>query len=124
MHTNETLNQVQNFLKLLTNRNLDELTNLFSENIDWYIPGDQEKAKWLGRRKTKQDVKEFYQLLWQNTEPVSATIDKILTDDTTAVITGEFSTKMLQTNNIVDSIFCIQLTFENRLDYKVSFTGG
>ncbi len=115
MNADQTRTRVQNFLQLLTERNLDELINLFSENLDWYIPGDEQKAKWLGRRNTRKEVKEFYQVLWQNTEPLTAVIDKIFVEDDSAVITGEFSTKMLQTNNIVNSPFCIQLKLENGL---------
>lgn len=106
---------VQNFLQLLTQRNLDELSNLFSDTIDWYIPGNIEKAPWLGKKNSRNEVREFYELLWKNTEPVSAQIDKIITDQDTAIITGEFSTKMLQTNKIVHSIFSIQITIENGL---------
>ncbi len=62
------------------------MAGLFSENIDWYIPGDKEKASWLGRRKNRQEVKEFHELLWKKTAPVSATINNILFDGNTAVI--------------------------------------
>lgn len=67
MDTNQTRNIVQLFLKLLTERNIEGIAGLFSENVDWYIPGDKEKASWLGRRKNRKEVKEFYELLWNNT---------------------------------------------------------
>lgn len=104
---------VQDFLKYLAERNLMELTQLFAETVDWYIPGDESKAPWLGKRNTQQAVSDFYSLLWENTEPVSANIDNIFTDTENAVITGEFSTKMLQTNNVVNSLFCIQMRVQN-----------
>jgi len=118
MNSTQTKNIVQHFLQLMAKRKLVELTNLFSEKIDWYIPGNIEKALWLGRRNSKEEVKEFYELLWKNTVPVSAQIDKIFVDANNAIITGEFSTKMVQTNKIVDSLFCIQITFENDLIVK------
>lgn len=49
--TNQTRNIVQLFLQLLTERNIERIAGLFSENIDWYIPGNKEKASWLGRKK-------------------------------------------------------------------------
>ncbi len=106
---NKSLKVVQSFLDFLTERNLEKLTNLFSENVDWFIPGDESKAEWLGRRNSKRDVSDFYELLWKNTEPISAKIDNIFTEKENAVITGEFSTKMLATNKVVDSLFCIQM---------------
>jgi uncharacterized protein len=115
MTTTQTQDVVNNFFQCLTQRNLDGLTNLFSENIDWYIPGDQEKAPWLGARTSRKEVKEFYELLWKNTEPVDAKIDNIFVQDKNAVVAGEFSTRMLQTNKTVSSLFFIQLTVENNL---------
>ncbi len=115
---NNTQSLVQNFFSKLTERNLDELVALFSENVDWYIPGDETKAPWLGRRNSRQDVATFYTLLWSQTEPVSAAIDCLLTDDENAVVTGEFSTRMLATGKMVESLFCIQMKFQDGLITK------
>jgi uncharacterized protein len=104
---------VQNFLKYLGERNLTELTQLFSETVDWYIPGDETKATWLGIRNSRQEVSDFYELLWKNTQPISANIDNIFADEENAVIVGEFSTKMVKTNNILNSLFCIQMRIQD-----------
>ncbi|MEJ5051534.1 nuclear transport factor 2 family protein [Chryseobacterium culicis] len=104
---------IQHFLQFLSGRKLTELTNLFSDTVDWYIPGDEQKAAWLGVRNNKQEVSDFFELLWKNTEPVSAKIDHIFNDDENVVITGEFETKMLETGNVVESLFCIQMRIQN-----------
>jgi len=109
---------IQRFFQSLTSRDLEMLTSLFSEEIDWYIPGDENAAPWLGRRHSRQEVKDFYKLLWENAEPISATIDKIFIDQNDAVITGEFSSRMLKTGKVVDSLFFIQLKAENDLIIK------
>ncbi|MET4084107.1 ketosteroid isomerase-like protein [Pedobacter sp. UYP30] len=102
-----------NFFQTSFRKNLEELTHIFSETIDWYIPGDKTKAPWLGTRSNRNEIREFYELLWENTEPISATIDKILIENDTAIISGEFSSKMTQTNKVVDSLFFIQLTVKD-----------
>lgn len=104
---------IQSFLENLTTRNLDNLCNLFAENIDWLIPGDQERASWLGQRKNKEQIKSFFEELWRNTEPLNANINNILNKENVAIISGEFQTKMLKTGKIVDSLFFIELTTEN-----------
>ena len=109
---------IQTFFKHLSERNLKELTDLFSDKIDWYIPGDQTKAPWLGRRSNKQEVSDFYKLLWKNTEPVSVKVENVFIDNNKAVIAGEFSTKMLQTDKIVDSLFFIQIKIQDNLIVK------
>lgn len=110
--THQTL---QNFLQHLTRRDLDKLVSLFSERVDWSIPGDEAKAPWLGKRRSREEVRQSYRMLWQHTEPLSATIDHIFTDGEHAVITGEFSTRMLPTGKVVDSPFCIRLTIKEGL---------
>ncbi|WP_293312160.1 nuclear transport factor 2 family protein [Pedobacter sp. UBA5917] len=115
MTTTNTQLLVQQFLTCLTQRDITKLTALFDEEVDWYIPGNETLVPWTGRRNNRTEVQSFFQLLWQNTEPVSAKIDHILTDESVAIITGEFSTKMLATDKIVDSVFFIQITFKNGL---------
>ena len=110
---NNTQNTVQKLLQYLSERDLKNLTTLFANNVDWYIPGDETNVLWLGKRKSRQEVLAFYRLLWQNTEPLSAIIDNIFIDGKKAIIAGEFSTRMLQTGKVVDSLFFIQLTVEN-----------
>ncbi|CAM2831623.1 hypothetical protein DRF59_01385 [Chryseobacterium flavum] len=110
---NNSQETVQQFLQFMSERNSTELTNLFSDTVDWYIPGDEQKAPWMGVRNNKQEVSDFFELLWKNTKPVSVKIDHIFTDDENAVITGEFITKMLETGKIVESLFCIQMRIQN-----------
>ena len=108
-----TADTVQQFLQHLSQRDLENLLSLFAEEIDWYIPGDTVKAQWLGRRRTRSEIAGFYQQLWSSTQPVSASIDALFIDGDKAVISGEFSTKMLATDKIIDSLFFIQMTVQD-----------
>jgi len=104
---------IQSFLENLTNRNSEKLCNLFDKNVDWLIPGNEKRASWLGKRKNGEQIKNFFEELWKNTEPVNATINNILNNENVAIISGEFTTKMLKTNKVVSSLFFIELTVEN-----------
>lgn len=115
METAQTQQIVQQFMQYLTTRDLDKLTALFSENVDWYIPGDENAAPWTGRRHTRQDIKTFYELLWSQTVPVSAKIDIMMVEDNRAIVAGEFSTQMLSTDRVVDSLFSIWISVEDHL---------
>ena len=118
MIATQTRNTVDKFLQFLTQRDLKNLVGVFSDDVDWYIPGDQQKASWLGVRNTNREIKEFYELLWRNTEPVAARIENIVIQENIAVIAGEFSTKMLATGKTVSSLFFILITVENNLIVK------
>lgn len=109
---------VQDFLQFQGERNLSRLMPLFADQVDWYIPGDIAKASWLGRRNTKHEIEEFFIQLWSQTESVSATIDQMMTENDTTLISGEFSTKMLPSGKTVDSLFFIQLTIQDELIVK------
>src|SRR5690606_40794542 len=75
MCTTETI--ISQFLDYLSKRDLSNLVNLFSDNIQWEVPGDTQKIPWLGKRISKSEVEEFFKVLWEQTEPLSADIDKI-----------------------------------------------
>lgn len=109
--TNQTL--VSNFLKHLTERNLDSILSLFDETVDWFIPGDENKISWLGKRSTKKEIAVFYELLWRNTQPITANITNVLYDSNHVIIAGEFETRMLSSNKIVQSPFFILLGIQN-----------
>lgn len=101
------------FIAHLTKRDINNLTDLFLDTVDWFIPGDSSRAPWVGQRFTKNQVEDFFNVLWKNTEPLSAHIYEILFNEQSAIIAGEFSTRMLSTNKVVNSIFFIHITEKN-----------
>ncbi len=119
MNTTESTQAiVQQFCQALADRNLDKLISLFAEEIDWYIPGNAKVAPWLGKRTHKGEVIQFFRLLWSSTEPINATIDCLLAENNLAVVTGAFSTRMLQTGKVVASLFSIHLTVRDKVIVK------
>lgn len=111
----DTLNTIQNYLGALGQRDLEKVLSFFSENVDWLVPGNENAAPWLGKRSTKKEIKSFFELLWANTEPLSAKIDCIFTEGNQAAVIGEFSSRMTKTGKIYDSPFSIYFTLENDL---------
>jgi ketosteroid isomerase-like protein len=110
---NTTREVVEFFFKSVTERNLEELVSLFSENVDWYVPGDENKGAWLGKRKGNKAVADYYELLWKNTTTITAQLDHIFVDKDDAVITGELSTTMIATGKPFDSLFFIRMHVEH-----------
>lgn len=88
---------------------------LFAENINWEIPGDEERVPWLGRRTRREELHAFYTLLWSSVEPLTVQVDDLLVDGPVAVISGSFTSKMLPTGKIVDSLFFIRITVADGL---------
>ena len=103
------------FLKALSERNLKAITALFADKVDWYIPGNEILAPWLGKRETREEVKAFFELLWENTQPLAANIDNIFVEGNEAIIAGSFTSKMLKTDAVCESLFFIHLRIEHNL---------
>ncbi len=104
---------LNNFLTYLQNRDLGNLVDLFADNVKWVIPGNDKDIKWLGTRRTKIEIEDFFKMLWKETEPISAEIHKILIENEDVIIKGLFTTKMLATEKIVNSIFFIHFIVNN-----------
>lgn len=104
---------VNDFLDYMHKRDLKNLINLFAEEVNWEIPGNTRDLKWLGIRKNKSEVESFFELLWKETEPISAEIHKVLFDKDEVILKGVFTTKMLRTDKIVTSIFFIHFKVYN-----------
>lgn len=108
--TTQTKSIVCQFFEALANRELEKLLLLFSAEPDWDVPGNQELAPWLGKRSNRKEIRDFFVLLWENIEPVSAEIDHILAEGDFAVVTGSFSSVMLRTGEVYASIFSAHFT--------------
>lgn len=113
--TQQTLNTIQNYLGALAQRDLEKLLAFFPENVDWFVPGNEDAAPWLGKKSTKEEIKTFFELLWANTEPLGAKIDSIFAEDNHAAVIGEFSSRMTKTGKTYESLFSIYFTLEDNL---------
>lgn len=103
----DTRTVAEDYVESLSRRRLASLLELFAEKVDWYIPGDTEKAGWLGRRSTKPEIEDFFKQLWVNTEPLAANIEYIFAEGEHAIIAGSFVTRMVKTGKVADSLFFV-----------------
>lgn len=97
----------------LANRDLPALAALFTTEPEWFIPGNQQLAPWLGRINKKEEIVSFYQLLFSNVEPITSEIEHQFIDGNHAVVTGNFESKMLATGKVYRSAFFAKFTIEN-----------
>jgi ketosteroid isomerase-like protein len=108
--TEATRTVVDAFFRRMAARDPDAIAALFAEQIDWYIPGHEALAPWLGRRRTRQDVADFFRQLNENVEPLRVELRRTLVEGDTAIATGEFASRMRRTSKVVESPFFIEIT--------------
>ncbi len=91
-------------------REPEPIAGLFADEVDWFIPGDQEVAPWVGRRGTRAEIAEFYRMLFGAVTPLSVEMRHLLVDGEVAIATGEFSSRMNATGRVLESLFSIDVT--------------
>jgi ketosteroid isomerase-like protein len=105
--TEETRAVLMDYFRRMGTQDPEQVAALFADEVDWFIPGNQAVAPWLGRRGTRSEVTEFYRLLWSAVTPLGADLQHLLVDGDVAVATGEFSSRMNQTGRVLESLFSI-----------------
>jgi ketosteroid isomerase-like protein len=108
--TSETQAVVTGYLQALGGRDIPALLEFFADSVDWDVPGARELAPWLGARRSRAEVQQFFELLFAHTVAVNAQVEALLVDGAVAIVTGTFSTLMKQTGRQYDSTFFIHLT--------------
>jgi ketosteroid isomerase-like protein len=105
--TEETRAVAMDYFRRMGTRESEQVAALFADEVDWFIPGNQVVAPWLGRRGTRTEVAEFYRLLWSAVTPLGADLQHLLVDGEVAVATGEFTSRMNRTGRVLESPFSI-----------------
>lgn len=111
--TNTTRAVVTQFYERLAARDLEGVAALFAEEIDWFIPGNESLAPWLGRRRRRHDVLAFFQLLLSSVDPQRVALQHIVVEGPQAVAVGEFASRMRATDTVYESIFSAHFTVED-----------
>lgn len=106
---------VHRFLAALGGRDLAALVACYSPDVDWDIAGNTDIAPWVGRRHGLAAVREFYELLWAATEPVSFELEHLVYDGTHCIITGQLASRMTATGKVFASMFSGHVTVTDGL---------
>ena len=116
--TETALEVVTKYFSVLRERNIEMIMGFFPDELDWHIPGNETIAPWLGIRTNRNQVKEVFELLWKNTEPVSASINHTVTDGNVVICSGSFVTRMVKTEKLFKSLFFTEITVVKGLIVK------
>ncbi|UNO42209.1 nuclear transport factor 2 family protein [Streptomyces sp. MST-110588] len=123
---------VDEFYRRLAEGALESLPELFAEEIDWDIYGSEE-VPWVGRRSTREEVKEFFTTLPRHLQMQTFSIERVLVDGEDAVVfahmrqivqaTGKpFESPCAFRFTVVDGKISRYLTYEDSLALARAFT--
>jgi ketosteroid isomerase-like protein len=88
----------------------EDIAALFSDDLEWEIPGDVGALPWLGKKKGRGAVEEFIRDTAAMVERHRFDVRDILVDEQRAVILGELATTVKRTNRTIEGAFAIVLT--------------
>ena len=122
MSTEKTLEAIRGlFAKISAGQSPESISESFSQDVDWSIPGAPSIAPWVGERKGRQAVAAFYRDLGQYIQPLSFNITTLLTEYERGVALGSLECKVLGTGKTVSSEFAIEFEVVNDLITRYRF---
>ncbi|HEY2096912.1 MAG TPA: nuclear transport factor 2 family protein [Pseudonocardia sp.] len=105
---------VESFFRLLGEGDADRVAELFAEEVDWLIPGN-ENLPWIGRRSDRRQIPEVIKIIGSLHVPgkSEATIEKVLVDGSDAVALGRFAHTVTATGRPYSMLVAFHFTVEN-----------
>ena len=114
MAQNDTLKLAQEFLRLMgSGSDAVEIAKLFSEKMEWKIPGDNGAMPWIGQKSGRAAITDFVTESRAMLERISFEVDDVLANGERAVILGSLASTVRRTGRIVTTEFAIVLTVVN-----------
>ncbi|WP_394832053.1 nuclear transport factor 2 family protein [Pendulispora rubella] len=96
----------------------EAIAALFSEDVDWNIPGDTSRVPWIGRKVGRAGVADFVRGLRERVESLRFEVRSVLVDGEHAVALGELATRVNSTGKVIESPFTFEFTVRNGLITK------
>lgn len=111
-----TRNVVQQYFdRIQSGAEPEAIAALFSEDVDWNIPGNVDLVSWIGRRKGRVGVANFIRDLREQDQPIRFEIRSIVVAEEKAVALGEFASRVKKTGKVIESEFAFEFTVQDGL---------
>jgi len=114
MSKNDTLRLAQEFLSRMgSGAEPAEIAKLFSENMEWEVPGDTGVLPWIGKKSGKAAIIDFVNQSRAMIERIKFEVHDILASGNRAVILGSLASRLKRTGKIIETDFAIVLDVAN-----------
>lgn len=96
----------EDYIDSLSRRRLRPLLELFADEVNWRMPGD-EYTPWIGRQTSKDEMGKAFRNSWAHTEMLEMNTEYIFAEGNLAMIAGSFTKRMIDTGKIKECLFFI-----------------
>lgn len=99
----------QLFSRMADGKNPAKISELFSENVDFYIAGDVNHVSWIGKKNGKEGVASFFSQLAEFVESIQFNIEDTLIKENRAIVLGNLISLVKKTNKVITSEFAFDI---------------
>lgn len=110
--TSRTL--AEEFVQRLGKQDPDGIQELFSQEIDWYVPGS-DALSWTGRRTRREEVAPYFTTMWPHFVPGRSTVElkHIIADGGDVILLAVWTHAVVATGKEFTTPAAIHLTVED-----------
>lgn len=106
---------VVEFFRRTASETPQDISALFSEDVDWDIAGDVDAVSWIGRKTGRKGVADFYQAICDLLVSERFEVKDILVQGERAIALGELESRVKSTGKLIVSEFAFDLTIRDGL---------
>ncbi|MGW1990382.1 nuclear transport factor 2 family protein [Embleya sp. NPDC001921] len=110
----ETRAVVEEYFRRAAAGDFERMPELVAEEVDWDVYGAEE-VPWIGRRTTRAEVADFFDILPRHLKAEEFAIHQILVEGEDAVALGYMRQVVVTTGNLFVSPFAFRFTVRNGL---------
>lgn len=88
----------------------DHMAALFSDDLDFAVPGDADAFPWIGRKIGRAAAADFFRGVRRLLVQVKFDVQHVLIDDGHAAIIGALASQVVATGRTIESEFVLALT--------------
>ena len=105
--TKQVVDELFNLIK--NGASPSEISELFSEEVDFFIAGDVSRVSWIGRKSGKSGVASFYEGINALVDSLAFEIEERLIKKQRAVVLGHLVSSVKQTEKQIETEFAFDL---------------
>ncbi|UUV32571.1 nuclear transport factor 2 family protein [Amycolatopsis roodepoortensis] len=103
-----TRSTLDEFFRRMSTGDTDGATELFADNVTWDIPGATELVPWIGPRRNRAEIREFFELLDKGLVKDRFDVERVLVDGPHAVAIGRLRSTIRSTGKVIQTAFTIE----------------
>lgn len=104
---------VDEFFRRTASATPEEISDLFSEDVDWNVAGDVANVFWIGRKTGRKGVSDFYQAIRDLIQSERFEVTEVVVQSDRAVALGALESRVKKTGKLIVSEFAFDLTIRD-----------